>query len=108
MDVAGALLPFTQVVRPELTIHVQEVLTQADSQIDGPKHKNTIPEINEPSDRDDEGKSPTDNSNSVHINKSVNDNARRKYYDKSDNVKNSEVRSCDVVSMKNPRKGSPA
>ncbi|CAK1555081.1 unnamed protein product [Leptosia nina] len=46
MDVAGALLPFTQVVRPELTIHVQEVLTQADG--DKPK----IPEINEPSDED--------------------------------------------------------
>ncbi|KAJ8716866.1 hypothetical protein PYW07_003493 [Mythimna separata] len=108
MDVAGALLPFTQVVRPELTIHVQEVLTQADHQADGPKHKNTIPEINEPSDRDDDVKSPNDNSNSVHINKSVNDDASRKYYDKSANAKNSEVRSCDVVSMKNPRKGSPA
>lgn len=47
MDVAGALLPFTQVVRPELTIHVQEVLTQADG--DKPKI-----EINEP----EEEKSP--------------------------------------------------
>uniref|UniRef100_A0A2H1VQB2 SFRICE_013475 n=1 Tax=Spodoptera frugiperda TaxID=7108 RepID=A0A2H1VQB2_SPOFR len=103
MDVAGALLPFTQVVRPELTIHVQEVLTQADKEADGSKPRNTIPEINEPSDKDDEV-----NLKSVHINKSANDNGSRKYCDKSANGKNSEVRSCDVVTMKNPRKGSPA
>lgn len=109
MDVAGALLPFTQVVRPELTIHVQEVLTQADNQVDGPKHKNTIPEINEPSDRDDEvNPTNTDNTKSVHTDKSVNDNATRMYYEKSVNGKSGEVRSCDVVTMKNPRKGSPA
>lgn len=111
MDVAGALLPFTQVVRPELTIHVQEVLTQADKEADGSKHKNTIPEINEPSDKDDEVKSPAknfDSPKSVHTNKSVNDNGNRKYYDKSVNGKNNEIRSCDVVTMKNPRKGSPA
>ncbi|KOB57565.1 Uncharacterized protein OBRU01_24618 [Operophtera brumata] len=47
MDVAGALLPFTQVVRPELTIHVQEVLTQAENT---DTHKQRIPQINEPED----------------------------------------------------------
>ncbi|CAH0399946.1 unnamed protein product [Chilo suppressalis] len=47
MDVAGALLPFTHVVRPELTIHVQEVLTHADAH-----HDKRIPEINEPCDAD--------------------------------------------------------
>lgn len=52
MDVAGALLPFTQVVRPELTIHVQEVLTQAERE-DPSKCKNPIPEINEPKNGDD-------------------------------------------------------
>lgn len=113
MDVAGALLPFTQVVRPELTVHVQEVLTQVDKEVDGPKPRNTIPQINEPSDRDDEAKSPTtkhfDNPKSVRdINKSANDTATRKYYEKSASGKNSEVRSCDVVKMKNPRRGSPA
>ncbi|CAH0682935.1 unnamed protein product [Spodoptera exigua] len=112
MDVAGALLPFTQVVRPELTIHVQEVLTQADKEADGSKPRNTIPEINEPSDKDDEVKGSStqnvDNPKSVHINKSANDNVNTKYCDKSANGKNSEVRSCDVVTMKNPRKGSPA
>lgn len=51
MDVAGALLPFTQVVRPELTIHVQEVLTQAEG-IEAMK----IPEIHEPDKSDDEVK----------------------------------------------------
>ncbi|CAG9562820.1 unnamed protein product [Danaus chrysippus] len=50
MDVAGALLPFTQVVRPELTIHVQEVLTQADKDTET---KLKIPEINEPDNSDD-------------------------------------------------------
>ena len=103
MDVAGALLPFTQVVRPELTIHVQEVLTQADKEADGPK-RNTIPQINEPSDKDDEVSPINADAKSVHINKS----ASREYYEKSANGKNSEVRSCDVVTMKNPRKGSPA
>lgn len=43
MDVAGALLPFTHVVRPELSIHVQEVLTQA-------QRNEKIPEIREPGD----------------------------------------------------------
>lgn len=53
MDVAGALLPFTHVVRPELTIHVQEVLTQADRDAGGePPMKYPIPEINEPTDDD--------------------------------------------------------
>lgn len=53
MDVAGALLPFTHVVRPELTIHVQEVLTQADKDAGGePPMKHSIPEINEPTDDD--------------------------------------------------------
>ncbi|CAH2210367.1 jg1467 [Pararge aegeria aegeria] len=56
MDVAGALLPFTQVVRPELTIHVQEVLTQADR--DATDNKLKIPEINEPDKCDDDVKSP--------------------------------------------------
>ncbi|CAH0719789.1 unnamed protein product, partial [Brenthis ino] len=50
MDVAGALLPFTQVVRPELTIHVQEVLTQAERETET---KLKIPEINEPDKNDD-------------------------------------------------------
>lgn len=58
MDVAGALLPFTQVVRPELTIHVKEVLTQADGYADPQKSKHPIPEINEPNDRDDDRVSP--------------------------------------------------
>lgn len=48
MDVAGALLPFTQIARPELTIHVQEVLTQVDQENQG-KAK-IIPEIKEPFD----------------------------------------------------------
>lgn len=70
MDVAGALLPFTQVVRPELTIHVQEVLIQADN-LDS--HKQRIPEIKEPEDanptrhRDNPAKSnnsPTKSNNS--------------------------------------------
>uniref|UniRef100_A0A2A4K2I1 Uncharacterized protein n=1 Tax=Heliothis virescens TaxID=7102 RepID=A0A2A4K2I1_HELVI len=112
MDVAGALLPFTQVVRPELTIHVQEVLTQADKEAEVPKQKNTIPEINEPSDKDDEVKTPpknVDNPKSVHKDKSaITDNGNKKYFDKSANGKNSEVRSCDVVTMKNTKKGSPA
>lgn len=55
MDVAGALLPFTQVVRPELTIHVQEVLTQAERETDS---KLKIPEINEPDKCEDGPKSP--------------------------------------------------
>lgn len=45
MDVAGALLPFTHIARPELTIHVQEVLTQADR-----AEAKVIPRINEPND----------------------------------------------------------
>lgn len=53
MDVAGALLPFTHVVRPELTIHVQEVLTQADKDAIGEAPmKYPIPVINEPTDDD--------------------------------------------------------
>ncbi|CAH2084410.1 unnamed protein product [Euphydryas editha] len=54
MDVAGALLPFSQVVRPELTIRVQEVLTQAEK--DPQETKLKIPEINEPDKFDDEAK----------------------------------------------------
>lgn len=57
MDVAGALLPFTQVVRPELTVHVQEVLTQADRPAD---NKLRIPEINEPDKNEDEPNTPRD------------------------------------------------
>lgn len=60
MDVAGALLPFTQVVRPELTIHVQEVLTQAERETDS---KLKIPEINEPEKYEDDLKSPKSDTN---------------------------------------------
>lgn len=82
MDVAGALLPFTQVVRPELTIHVQEVLTQADKETEGQK-KLPIPslQINE----------PTDDINPV----------------RSDTVLKSPVRKY-VNAPKNFRKGNPA
>lgn len=59
MDVAGALLPFTQVVRPELTIHVQEVLTQAEKDPNETKLK--IPEINEPDKYEDETKGEVKN-----------------------------------------------
>ncbi|KPJ16042.1 hypothetical protein RR48_05997 [Papilio machaon] len=60
MDVAGALLPFTQLVRSDLTVHVQEVLTQATQPPSAADlHKPKIPEIKEPSDRSDEDmKSP--------------------------------------------------
>lgn len=69
MDVAGALLPFTQVVRPELTIHVQEVLTQANKDAGGePPIKHTIPEINEPTDDD---KSPVKSPMKKKIHKDV-------------------------------------
>lgn len=106
MDVAGALLPFTQVVRPELTIHVQEVLTQADKDNDGQKSRNPIPEINEPSDND-ELLSP--------LSKNV-DNPKSDTYKSSKDVntrgvpsaKISEVRSADVVKLKNSKKGNPA
>ncbi|CAG5054563.1 unnamed protein product [Parnassius apollo] len=83
MDVAGALLPFTQVVRPELTIHVQEVLTQADREVMDPQKPKQIPEIKEPGDRSDDEtkKSP---------------------------VKSKGVRDCVKAEVKNGRKGSPA
>lgn len=48
MDVAGALLPFTQIARTDLTTHVQEVLTKSEKE----HTKKPIPIINEP-DKDD-------------------------------------------------------
>lgn len=83
MDVAGALLPFTQVVRPELTIHVQEVLTQADK-VDVQK-KVPIP--------------------SLQINEPTDDVSPVKSY--SDTVIKSPVKK-DVNVLKNGRKGNPA
>ncbi|KPI95945.1 hypothetical protein RR46_11658 [Papilio xuthus] len=60
MDVAGALLPFTHLVRSDLTVHVQEVLTQPSHPPSAAElHKPNIPEIKEPGDRsDEEVKSP--------------------------------------------------
>lgn len=102
MDVAGALLPFTQVVRPELTIHVQEVLTQADKDVDGHKSKTQIPEINEPS--DDELKSPV--SKTFENSKS---GTETKICAKEVNTKGkSEVKSSDIVKSTNAKKGNSA
>ncbi|CAB3255050.1 unnamed protein product [Arctia plantaginis] len=80
----------------------QEVLTQADKDVDGHKSKTQIPEINEPS--DDELKSPlsktfedfkcgTDTKNSA---KEVNTKGK------------SEVNSSDVVKLTNAKKGNSA
>lgn len=89
MDVAGALLPFTHVVRPELTIHVQEVLTQAERDVEAKKTQ--IPEIKEPV--DDEKHIDVD-ARSVKLGKGV----------KSDKC---EVKNTEIV-IKNGRKGNPA